>query len=124
MFKGISARQLGSSLSRRTVPHRHHPPPQTHSYQPLHGTRPRTLGIAAMASSTHYYSTSVNRIPGRSSVPEEALTNPHHVVKGKGGEVVGFRNPYPSYVDPQTFSNAMRSVFMCVSFPPPESLSS
>ncbi|PNY24773.1 N-acyl-phosphatidylethanolamine-hydrolyzing phospholipase D [Tolypocladium capitatum] len=49
----------------------------------------------ATAASSHTYSTTVSKAPGRASRPEEAEANPHHVVKG--GSVSGFKNPYPSY---------------------------
>lgn len=44
------------------------------------------------------FSTHVSKIPGRSSIPEDATTNPHHVVKK--GTLKGFKNPYPSYQEP------------------------
>ena len=46
------------------------------------------------SSSSSSYSTRVSRIPGRSSIPEEAVSNPHHVMKH--GTRKGFKNPYPS----------------------------
>lgn len=56
-----------------------------------------------MASSTvaASFATNVSKIPGRSSIPEEAVGNPHHVVKR--GKVVKFKNPYPSWSNPNIF---------------------
>ncbi|KAF4122120.1 L-ascorbate metabolism protein UlaG, beta-lactamase superfamily [Geosmithia morbida] len=55
-----------------------------------------------MSSSSHHYSTQVRKTEGRTNLPKEAESNPHHVKKG--GKVVGFRNPYPSFADIQVFS--------------------
>lgn len=54
------------------------------------------------------YSTNVAKILGRSTIPEEAASNPHHQVKN--GAVVGFKNPYPSYSNPVNFGTIMRRV--------------
>ncbi|PHH65978.1 hypothetical protein CDD81_926 [Ophiocordyceps australis] len=51
---------------------------------------------------------SVTRIAGRSNLPAEAASNPHHIVKG--GRVRGFRNPYPSYSNPIGIRSAMRNI--------------
>ncbi|CAG9988460.1 unnamed protein product [Clonostachys byssicola] len=56
---------------------------------------------------TASYTTSVSKIPGRSSIPEDAVSNPHHIVKGKNGVVTGFRNPYPSYKDPDVLKHVI-----------------
>ncbi|KAK7426568.1 hypothetical protein QQZ08_006898 [Neonectria magnoliae] len=50
---------------------------------------------SSTAKSTSVTSTLVSKIPGRSTLPEDATSNPHHLVKR--GEVVGFKNPYPSW---------------------------
>lgn len=60
--------------------------------------------IAASISST----TAVSKIPGRSTLPEDATSNPHHLVKR--GEVVGFKNPYPSWSHSVGFSTILRRV--------------
>ena len=52
-----------------------------------------------MSKSTSSFTTHVTKIPGRSSLPEDATSNPHHVIKN--GTVVKFKNPYPSWKDPQ-----------------------
>jgi len=54
-----------------------------------------------MSKSTSHFTTHVTKIPGRSSLPEDAASNPHHVVKN--GNLVKFKNPYASWKDPQIF---------------------
>jgi hypothetical protein len=56
---------------------------------------------------TASYTTSVSKIPGRSSIPEDAASNPHHIVKGKNRVVTGFKNPYPSYKDPDVLKHVI-----------------
>lgn len=51
-----------------------------------------------------YYSTQVTKIQERSNLPKDAESNPHHVLKnGNKNHIVGFKNPYPSYVAPDVW---------------------
>ncbi|KAF7547900.1 hypothetical protein G7Z17_g7405 [Cylindrodendrum hubeiense] len=59
---------------------------------------------AASISST----TAVSKIPGRSTIPDDATSNPHHLIKR--GEVVGFKNPYPSWSHSVGFGTILRRV--------------
>lgn len=54
------------------------------------------------------YSTLVTKIPGRSKLPNEAASNPHHIIKG--GTLSGFKNPYPSYSNPAGFWSIFRNI--------------
>lgn len=65
-----------------------------------------SIAMASVKSAA--YSTNVAKILGRSTIPEEAASNPHHQVKN--GAVVGFKNPYPSYSNPVNFGTIMRRV--------------
>ncbi|KAJ6438966.1 Tryptophan 2-halogenase [Purpureocillium lavendulum] len=67
------------------------------------------LGPVSTASSSPGYVTSVAKIAGRASVPDEASSNPHHVV-GRGGGVSHFKNPYPSWSNPPGFLSMFRNV--------------
>ncbi|KAF4990139.1 hypothetical protein FGRMN_8667 [Fusarium graminum] len=60
---------------------------------------------AAAAAAT----TAVSKIPGRSDLPEEAISNPHHVLKS--GSVVGFKNPYPSHSFSPNFGTMVRRIW-------------
>lgn len=60
----------------------------------------RCFSIAAMASNVAFYTTSVSKIAGRSSIPDDALSNPHHVTRDKSGTVTKFKNPYDSWAAP------------------------
>lgn len=57
-----------------------------------------TSDVPLMAASLAPFATAVSKIPGRSSIPDEAVGNPHHVLRN--GAVVKFKNPYPSWQDP------------------------
>ncbi|KAL2692257.1 hypothetical protein Neosp_002663 [[Neocosmospora] mangrovei] len=50
----------------------------------------------------------VSKIPGRSTIPAEAASNPHHEIKR--GTVVGFKNPYPSWSGAPGFGTMLRRV--------------
>lgn len=65
----------------------------TSTASPSDGSGP-ALGPAPApaAASSAAYSTAVSRIHGRSNIPDEAASNPHHVLKG--GTVAGFKNPH------------------------------
>lgn len=54
------------------------------------------------------YATTVSKIAGRSKIPEEASSNPHHIIKG--GTVSGFKNPYPSWSNPVNFWSIVKNV--------------
>lgn len=56
--------------------------------------------------------TVVNKIPGRSDLPDEAVSNPHHVLKR--GSVVGFKNPYPSHSFSPNFGTMVRRIWWYV----------
>jgi N-acyl-phosphatidylethanolamine-hydrolysing phospholipase D len=62
--------------------------------------------LAAMAASTTAYTSYVSKIPGRSNMPDEASSNPHHVANGRG-KITGFRNPYPSWRAPAVFTHLL-----------------
>jgi N-acyl-phosphatidylethanolamine-hydrolysing phospholipase D len=63
-----------------------------------------TSDVPLMAtSSLAPFATAVSKIPGRSSIPDEAVGNPHHVLRN--GAVVKFKNPYPSWRDPPIFKH-------------------
>lgn len=55
------------------------------------------------------YSTVVSKVAGRPSIPEEAKSNPHHITN-KNGVVKGFKNPYPSWTNAATLTNAISAV--------------
>lgn len=63
------------------------------------------LAADSIEMPSRYYSTQVKKTEGRSNLPAEAEDNPHHVVKG--GKVVGFRNPCPSFADIQVFKGLL-----------------
>ncbi|PTB47207.1 uncharacterized protein TrAFT101_003360 [Trichoderma asperellum] len=71
-------------------------------------TRKSTSTISSSASH-HLSSTSVTKIQGRDNFPEEAASNPHHVVK-KSGAISGFKNPYPSWSNPPNFMSILGNV--------------
>ncbi|KAF7544982.1 hypothetical protein G7046_g9664 [Stylonectria norvegica] len=50
----------------------------------------------------------VAKLIGRSTIPDEAASNPHHILKG--GAVVGFKNPYPSWSNPPSLGSILRTV--------------
>ncbi|KLP04573.1 Zn-dependent hydrolase (beta-lactamase superfamily) [Fusarium fujikuroi] len=54
-------------------------------------------------------STAVSKIPGRSALPDEAVSNPHHLLKR--GSLVGFKNPYPSHAYTPNFGTMVRRVW-------------
>lgn len=58
------------------------------------------------------YSSSVAKIAGRTAIPDDAQTNPHHVLKG--GSVKGFKNPYPSWTGAPTPLSMLKSVLWSV----------
>lgn len=62
-----------------------------------------TSDVPLMAASLAPFATAVSKIPGRSSIPDEAVGNPHHVLRN--GAVVKFKNPYPSWRDPPIFKH-------------------
>ncbi|TFA97659.1 N-acyl-phosphatidylethanolamine-hydrolyzing phospholipase D [Trichoderma ghanense] len=53
--------------------------------------------------------TSVTKIPGRTNIPDEAASNPHHVLK-RSGALAGFQNPYPSWSNPVGFASMLQNV--------------
>ncbi|KJZ74591.1 hypothetical protein HIM_05941 [Hirsutella minnesotensis 3608] len=65
----------------------------------------------ASTSTSSTYEMTVAKVQGRLSMPEEAESKPHYVLKR--GSVVKFRNPYPSYSN----SNGPRSIFRNVVWP-------
>ncbi|KIE03803.1 hypothetical protein MAJ_00334, partial [Metarhizium majus ARSEF 297] len=71
-------------------------------------TDPSGSAAAAGASTTSSYSTVVSKIPGRSSLPDEATLNPHHIIKA--GRVSGFKNPYPSWSNPANLTSILKNV--------------
>jgi L-ascorbate metabolism protein UlaG (beta-lactamase superfamily) len=71
-----------SSSSSTALHHHHHHPPST---------------------------TSVTKIPGRTNIPDEAASNPHHVLK-RSGALAGFKNPYPSWSNPVGFASMLQNV--------------
>ncbi|EFZ02426.1 beta-lactamase superfamily protein [Metarhizium robertsii] len=71
-------------------------------------TDPSGSAAAAGASTTSSYSTAVSKIPGRSSLPDEAALNPHHIIKA--GRVSGFKNPYPSWSNPANLTSILKNV--------------
>ncbi|RFU80265.1 nape-hydrolyzing phospholipase d [Trichoderma arundinaceum] len=64
---------------------------------------------STISSTSHISSTSVTKIQGRTNIPEEAASNPHHVVK-RGGHISGFKNPYPSWSNAPGFASVFGSV--------------
>lgn len=56
--------------------------------------------------------TAVSKIPGRSALPDEAVSNPHHLLKR--GSVVGFKNPYPSCASSPNFGTMVRKIWWYV----------
>lgn len=107
----LSSRQWTFRLWRRLHPYRR-------SYLPISlavlgvgvgvMTSTASSATAAAALGVTEYSTSVSKIPGRSKLPEEASSNPHHIIKG--GTVSGFKNPYPSWSNPPNFFSILKSV--------------
>jgi hypothetical protein len=67
-----------------------------------------TSSAAEAATSASSYSTAVSKIAGRAQIPEEAASNPHHIIKG--GTVSGFKNPYPSWSNPANLLSILKSV--------------
>lgn len=57
-------------------------------------------------------STAVSKIPGRTALPDEAVSNPHHLLKR--GSLVGFKNPYPSHAYSPNFGTMVRRVWWYV----------
>jgi hypothetical protein len=57
-------------------------------------------------------STAVSKIPGRTALPDEAVSNPHHLLKR--GSLVGFKNPYPSHTYSPNFGTMVRRVWWYV----------
>ncbi|KAK5987781.1 Metal-dependent hydrolase lscR [Cladobotryum mycophilum] len=70
--------------------------------------RPSSSSSLSPASPQSYYTTTVTKLPGRSNIPEEAVSNPHHVIKR--GTVSGFRNPYPSWSSAASFMTMFKKV--------------
>lgn len=58
-----------------------------------------------MKASSSLYSTAVEKLPAPSSIPDEAVSKPHHVLSGQ--KIKGFKNPYPSYSNPVNFSKLL-----------------
>lgn len=75
-------------------------------------TSTASSATAAAALGVNEYSTSVSKIAGRSKLPEEAASNPHHIIKG--GTVSGFKNPYPSWSNPPNLLSIFKSVIWYV----------
>ncbi|KAF4963912.1 hypothetical protein FZEAL_10907, partial [Fusarium zealandicum] len=63
---------------------------------------------AASSKTSLSVATLVSKIPGRTSIPEDAVSNPHHQMKR--GAVVGFKNPYPSYTGAPGFGTMLRRI--------------
>lgn len=111
----LSCRQSTSGLWRRLHPQlglasRRHPFPLAH-LGVMASTCTDPSGSAAAAggaSTTSSYSTAVSKIPGRSSLPDEATLNPHHIIKA--GRVSGFKNPYPSWSNPANLTSILKNV--------------
>lgn len=66
--------------------------------------------ISSHPSTSHPSTTSVLKIAGRNNIPAEALSNPHHILK-RGGNISGFKNPYPSWSNPPSVTNMWSTVF-------------
>lgn len=62
-----------------------------------------------MASPASHHSTHVNKLQERTNIPQEAESNPHHVVRhGQKDQITGFKNPYPSYKAPQVWAHVIK----------------
>ncbi|KAH6608813.1 nape-hydrolyzing phospholipase d [Trichoderma cornu-damae] len=64
---------------------------------------------STVSSASRPYSSAVVTMPDRSNMPDEAVSNPHHVVKSSGS-LSGFRNPYPSWSNPAGFASILGNV--------------
>ncbi|KAG6008884.1 hypothetical protein E4U21_003696 [Claviceps maximensis] len=88
------------------------PSPPTSIFTAMASTSALASASASAAASTSalIYSTRVTKIAGRSRLPDEATSNPHHIIKRRGTRVSGFKNPYPSWSNPPGFWSILRNV--------------
>ncbi|KAG6017086.1 hypothetical protein E4U43_002304 [Claviceps pusilla] len=68
------------------------------------------MASASASASAPTCSTRVTKIPGRSRLPDEAASNPHHIIKKGDTTVSGFKNPYPSWSGPVGLWSFFRNV--------------
>ncbi|PHH82937.1 hypothetical protein CDD82_4260 [Ophiocordyceps australis] len=104
----FGARAVSPSPSPSPSPPGSCPSPASHlgQQESAQASRSSSSGWSLESATTK---SSVSKIPGRSNLPAEAASNPHHIVKR--GTVTGFRNPYPSYSNPIGIRSAMRNIF-------------
>ncbi|KAL7788191.1 beta-lactamase superfamily domain-containing protein [Trichoderma ceciliae] len=72
-------------------------------------TRKSTSTVSSTSRPFPSSSTTVTKIPGRTNIPQEAISNPHHIVKSSGS-ISGFKNPYPSWSNPPSFASILGTV--------------
>lgn len=74
--------------------------------------KPTESAAQSMPRGSMAATTAVSKIPGRSALPDEAVSNPHHRLKR--GSVIGFKNPYPSCASNPSFGTMVRKIWWYV----------
>lgn len=85
------------------LPHKA-PPISTQTIKRVVPALSRTTNLSRMAT----YTRTITQTEDTASVPEEAASKPHHVLKD--GRITGFKNPYPSWGSGSSILNIFRAI--------------